>query len=44
MSKHEDVSSLEKRCIEAQQNEEKIQIELEEVKNERNRRVAEYQQ
>ena len=44
LNRHEDVSLLEKRCIEAQQNEEKLAIELEEVKNERNRRVQEYQQ
>lgn len=44
LNRHEDISLLEKRCIEAQQNEEKLTIELEEVKNERNRRVQEYQQ
>ena len=39
----EEVGSLEKRFTEKQQNEEKLAIELEELKAERNRRVAEYQ-
>lgn len=43
-NRFEEVGTLEKRYTETQQNEEKLVMELEEVKNERNRRVAEYQQ
>lgn len=43
-NRFEEVGSLEKRYTETQQNEEKLAFELEELKNERNRRVAEYQQ
>ena len=41
-NRFEEVGSLEKRYTETQQNEEKLAMELEELKNERNRRVAEY--
>ena len=41
-NRYEEVGSLEKRFSEKQQNEEKLALELEEIKNERNRRVAEY--
>ena len=41
-NRFEQVGSLEKRYTETQQNEEKLALELEEVKNERNRRVSEY--
>lgn len=37
------MGTLEKRFTEKQQNEEKLALELEELKNERNRRVCEYQ-
>ena len=43
-NRYEEVGSLEKRFTEKQQNEEKLALELEEIKNERNRRVAEYQE
>lgn len=43
-NRFEEVGTLEKRYTETQQNEEKLVMELEEVKNERNRRVAEYKQ
>ena len=43
-NRFEEVGTLEKRYTETQQNEEKLALELEELKNERNRRVAEYQQ
>ena len=42
-NRFEEVGSLEKRYTETQQNEEKLALELEEIKSERNRRVAEYQ-
>lgn len=42
-NRFEEVGSLEKRYTETQQNEEKLSLELEEIKNERNRRVTEYQ-
>ena len=42
-NRFEEVGTLEKRFAESIQNEEKLNIELEELKNERNRRVSEYQ-
>ena len=42
-NRHEEMQALERKCVEAQQQEEKLTIELEEIKNERNRRVQEYQ-
>lgn len=41
-NRYEEVGTLEKRFTEKQQNEEKLALELEELKNERNRRVSEY--
>lgn len=43
-NRFEEVGTLEKRFTETQQNEEKLAFELEELRSERNRRVAEYQQ
>ena len=43
-NRYEEVGTLEKRFTEKQQNEEKLAHELEELKNERNRRVTEYQE
>ena len=42
-NRQEDIGSLEKKLLEAQSNETRLASELEEVKNERNRRVNEYQ-
>jgi len=42
-NRFEEVGTLEKRFAESIQNEEKLNLELEELKNERNRRVSEYQ-
>ena len=42
-NRFEEVGSLEKRFAESLQNEEKLNLELEDLKSERNRRVAEYQ-
>ena len=43
MNRQEDIGQLEKRLMDAQSNEARLASELEEVKHERNRRVAEYQ-
>ena len=42
-NRQEDIGTLEKRLQEMQSSEARLSAELEEVKNERNRRVSEYQ-
>ena len=42
-SRHEDVGALEKQYVEAQASAERLTMELEEIKSERNRRVTEFQ-